>query len=89
MWSILMWLVIGLIAGALAKLIYPGRQGGGILATMLLGIVGSIVGAYLGNLIFNAGVLAGTPTVSGIIAAVVGAILVLFIWSMVARKRLQ
>jgi len=51
--SIIGWLVIGLIAGALAKLIMPGKDPGGIIVTLLLGIVGAILGGWLGGLIFG------------------------------------
>jgi uncharacterized membrane protein YeaQ/YmgE (transglycosylase-associated protein family) len=43
--NIIAWIVLGLLAGAIAKLIYPGRQGGGILSTMVLGIVGALLAA--------------------------------------------
>lgn len=88
MWAFLMWLVVGLVAGAIAKLIYPGRQGGGILGTMLLGIVGSLVGGFLGNLFFGVGDgVSGEPTIPGVVTAIVGALVVLFIWSMAVRRR--
>lgn len=45
--TIIAWLILGLLAGAIAKAIYPGAQGGGILSTMLLGIVGAFVGGSL------------------------------------------
>jgi uncharacterized membrane protein YeaQ/YmgE (transglycosylase-associated protein family) len=45
--NIIAWIVLGLLAGAIAKLIYPGRQGGGILTTMLLGIIGAFIGGSL------------------------------------------
>jgi uncharacterized membrane protein YeaQ/YmgE (transglycosylase-associated protein family) len=76
--SILTWLVLGLIAGALAKLIYPGHQGGGIFATIGLGILGALVGGWLGKAIF--GVSATGLSIPGIIAAVLGAMLLIFIW---------
>ena len=56
--GIIAWIVLGLIAGALAKLIYPGHQGGGILATMVLGIVGAflgLAGAVVGGVIGGLG----------------------------------
>ena len=49
--NIIAWIVLGLIAGAIGKAIYPGHQGGGILATMLLGIVGAFLGGSLFSLI--------------------------------------
>ncbi|MEB3887346.1 GlsB/YeaQ/YmgE family stress response membrane protein [Lyngbya sp. CCY1209] len=88
MWSILAWLALGLIAGALAKLIYPGDQGGGILATIGLGILGAFVGGFLGQLILGTGggAAAGVLSIPSIIFAVLGAILIIFIWGLVTRQ---
>ena len=80
--NILAWIVLGLIAGAIAKAIYPGRQGGGILSTMLLGIVGAFVGGLLYNLL-TTGTLALTAaglSIGGIVVSVLGAIVALFIY---------
>jgi uncharacterized membrane protein YeaQ/YmgE (transglycosylase-associated protein family) len=86
--AILAWIILGLIAGAIAKAIYPGHQGGGFLATTVLGIIGAVVGGFLGNLLLGVGgsALSGSLTISGIIFAVLGALLVLFIWGMVTRR---
>lgn len=87
--NILAWLVLGLIAGAIAKAIYPGHQGGGIFATMGLGILGALVGGWLGKLLFSssgaAAASAGVLSIPSIIFAVLGAILLIFIWGMVTR----
>lgn len=83
--GIVTWLVLGLIAGALAKLIYPGRQGGGILATMGLGILGSLVGGYIGHALLGAGATAGSLTIPGVIFAVLGAMVLIFIWGLITR----
>ena len=84
----LAWIVLGLIAGAIAKAIYPGHQGGGILATMLLGILGALVGGYLGNLLLgtSGGALAGAISLPSILFAVIGAIVLLFIWGLLTRR---
>lgn len=88
--NIIAWLILGLIAGAIAKAIYPGPQGGGILATIGLGIVGALVGGYLGQLLLpGAGASAasvGALTLPGIIFAVLGAIVVIFIWGLLTRR---
>lgn len=88
--NIIAWLVLGLIAGALAKLIYPGHQGGGIIATIALGILGAIVGGYLGQLLLGssgaAAASAGVLSIPGIIFAVLGAMLLIFIWGLVTRR---
>src|SRR5262245_15179678 len=53
--GILGWIVLGLIAGAIAKLILPGRQGGGWIVTLLLGIVGALLGGFIGSAVFGVG----------------------------------
>lgn len=81
--QILAWALLGLIAGAIAKAIYPGHQGGGILATMGLGIVGAIVGGFLGGILFGVG---SGLTIGGVIVSVLGAILVLFLYYALISK---
>jgi uncharacterized membrane protein YeaQ/YmgE (transglycosylase-associated protein family) len=86
--NILAWIVLGLIAGAIAKAIYPGHQGGGILGTILLGIIGAFVGGSLG-LFFSTGTLALTaPSLSipGIAIAVLGAIVAVFLWNLLTNR---
>lgn len=88
--EIISFVVLGLIAGALAKLIYPGNQGGGIFATILLGILGALFGGWLGqNLLGSpaaAGALAGTLTPGSILFAVLGAMLLIFLWGLFTRR---
>lgn len=90
MWGLLAWVVLGLIAGAIAKAIYPGHQGGGILATMILGILGALVGGWLGGVFFGGSVgtaaSVGALTLPSIIFAVIGAIVLLFIWGLLTRR---
>ena len=83
--TILAWIVLGLVAGAIAKALMPGRDPGGIIVTMLIGIVGAFLGGYLGNMITGAG-LNGFSLWS-IILAVVGAMLLLWIYRMTTRTR--
>ncbi len=90
MTGIIAWLVLGLIAGALAKLLYPGNQGGGIFSTIGLGILGAVVGGYLGQVLLGSGAAAsasvGAFSIGSIIFAVLGAMLLIFIWGLVARR---
>ena len=86
--NILAWIVLGLIAGAIAKALFPGRQGGGILGTMILGIVGAFVGGSLFSFL-TTGTLALTSaglSLGGIVVAVLGAIVALFIYYAVTRR---
>lgn len=84
MGTIIGYVVIGLLGGALAKLILPGRQGGGILATLALGIVGALLGGFLGGLIF--GVSYGNIfSLAGLITSIVGALIVLVIYGLIRR----
>jgi len=78
------WLIIGLIAGALARLIMPGRDPMGILATMLLGIVGSIIGGLVSFAIWP-NERGGIPR-AGLLLSILGAIVVLWIWRMIRRR---
>lgn len=72
--SIIGFIIVGLIAGFLARAIVPGDDSMGIIATIVLGMVGSLVGGFLGNLIFDQGL---DISAAGIIGSIIGAIIVL------------
>jgi uncharacterized membrane protein YeaQ/YmgE (transglycosylase-associated protein family) len=80
--EIISTLVLGLIAGALAKLIYPGTQGGGLFATVLLGIVGAFVGGQLAAFL---PFLAAVPF-ANLVTAVIGALILIFLWGLIFRR---
>ena len=81
--SILWMIIIGLIAGAIAKLIMPGRDPGGIVATILLGIAGSLVGGFLANML----AMGNGDRTAGIIGSIIGAIILLAIYRAIAGRR--
>lgn len=73
-------LIVGLIAGAVARLVIPGKQNLSILATIGIGVVGSFVGGFLGYLLFRSDRADGFFQPSGIIGSIIGAIIVLLLW---------
>ncbi|HLT26097.1 MAG TPA: GlsB/YeaQ/YmgE family stress response membrane protein [Zeimonas sp.] len=77
-------LIIGLIAGAIAKWMMPGRQGGGIIMTMILGVVGAFVATWIGQAV---GWYSQPGEGAGLIASVIGALIVLWIYGLVTRRR--
>ena len=82
--SIIGWIVLGLIAGAIAKAILPGRQGGGWIITIILGIVGALLGGFLGSVLFGVDINEFWSITTWLLA-IGGAILVLLIYGLVTR----
>ena len=83
--AIIFWIVVGLIAGALAKLIMPGDDPGGIIVTILLGIAGAFVGGLVFSLFGGAGVTGFN--LWSLLVATVGAIILLAIYRLIAGRR--
>jgi len=82
-YGILGWIVIGLLAGGIAKLLMPGRDPGGCIITILLGIAGALLAGFLGRAIGWYSENEG----AGFLAAIVGAFLILFIYRLVVTRR--
>ncbi len=82
--ALVVWIIVGLIAGALGKLIMPGRDPGGIIVTILLGMAGALVGGFItqGLLGFRGG-----GFISTIIVATIGAIILLALYRLIAGRR--
>ena len=83
--GILLWALFGLIAGAIARFLMPGKVPGGIIVTMLLGIVGAVVGGFIGAQL-GFGDISGFD-VRSMLLAVGGGVLVLFIYGLVTKGR--
>jgi uncharacterized membrane protein YeaQ/YmgE (transglycosylase-associated protein family) len=77
------WIVFGLIVGALAKLVMPGRDPGGIIVTMLLGIAGSMLGGFIGR----AAGWYGPGQAAGFLMSFLGAVVLLLLYRMIVRRR--
>ena len=76
--GILGWIVFGLVVGAIAKLLMPGRDPGGIIVTMVLGIVGALLGGFIGRELG----MYGTDESAGFVMALIGSVIVLAIYRM-------
>lgn len=80
------FIILGLIAGAIAKLILPGKQGGGWLATLVLGVIGAFLGGWIGGAIADVD-MSEFWSLTSWIWAIIGAIIVLVIWGFITNKR--
>jgi uncharacterized membrane protein YeaQ/YmgE (transglycosylase-associated protein family) len=82
MMGLLGWAIFGLIVGALAKLLMPGRDPGGIIVTMLIGIVGAVLGVWVGQAVG----MYGPEEPAGFIMSLLGAIVLLMLYRMFTRR---
>jgi uncharacterized membrane protein YeaQ/YmgE (transglycosylase-associated protein family) len=83
MTGVLGWILFGLVVGALAKLVMPGRDPGGIIVTILLGIVGAVLGGFVGRALG----FYGPDEAAGFLMSFLGAVILLVIYRMVAGRR--
>jgi uncharacterized membrane protein YeaQ/YmgE (transglycosylase-associated protein family) len=82
MFGVLSWIVFGLIVGAIAKLVMPGRDPGGIIVTILIGIVGALIGGFIGRALN----LYGPNEAAGWFMSIIGAVLLLFVYRKFAAR---
>jgi uncharacterized membrane protein YeaQ/YmgE (transglycosylase-associated protein family) len=86
--SIIGWIVLGLLAGVIAKSISPGAERAGIVVTTLLGIVGALLGGFLATALGLGDPIDEFFDVSTWLAAIVGALIIIFIWNAIHTRRL-
>ena len=86
--NIIAWIILGLLAGAIAKAIVPGRQGGGWVSTMLLGVVGAFIGGTLHTFTQTGTLQLSSPGLSipGVFVAVLGAIIAIFLYGLITHR---
>jgi uncharacterized membrane protein YeaQ/YmgE (transglycosylase-associated protein family) len=84
--GIIGFLLLGLIAGAIAKAILPGKQGGGWIATLVLGVVGALLGGFIGSAVFGVGI-DGFFDLGSWVLAIVGALIVLVIYGAIVGRK--
>ncbi|MDX3762754.1 GlsB/YeaQ/YmgE family stress response membrane protein [Streptomyces sp. AK02-04a] len=85
--GIIAWIIIGLLAGAIAKVLMPGKDAGGVIVTMLIGIVGGLLGGWLGKVILGVDSIDGFFDLSTWIAAIVGSLILLLLYRVVTGNR--
>jgi len=83
MFGVIGWIVFGLVVGALAKLVMPGRDPGGVILTMLLGVVGAVIGGWVGRAVG----MYGPNEPAGFLMSLLGAVLVLAVYRMAVGRR--
>lgn len=86
-WSFIWFLILGLFAGFIARILVPGRNHLGFWGTMLLGVIGSFVGGFLGYILFGYDKSQGAIQPAGVFGSIIGAIIVLLVWRAVDRRR--
>jgi len=82
------WIIVGLIAGAVARMIVPGEVGGGLLMDLVVGLVGAVLGGWIANAFFNtAGAGTGSGYIWSIIISILGAVVLLFLVRLFTGRR--
>jgi len=83
--GIISWIIFGLIAGAIAKFLTPGRDPGGCIVTIIIGIVGAMLGGWIATVLGYGGVM--RLDFRSFVVAILGSILLLFLWRMISGRR--
>lgn len=86
LWFIIQLIVIGLIAGAIARLLVPGKQNMSVGMTIVCGVIGSFIGGFLGYLIFHKDMSQGWFQPAGLIGSIIGAVIVVLIWTRMGNR---
>lgn len=88
--NIIAWVVLGLLAGAIAKAIVPGHQGGSWISTLVLGVIGAFIGGSLHSFIQTGTLQLAAPGLSipGVFVAVLGAIIAIYLYGLVAQRNI-
>ena len=81
--TIILWVVLGLVMGLLARAILPGEQKIGLIPTLIVGVIGSFVGGYIGKFL---GLSMGSINWQSLLAALVGSLIILIIYCLITRK---
>ncbi len=84
--GIIAFLILGLICAVIAKAVLPGRDPGGLLITLVIGVVGALLGGFLASALFGADPMDEFWDLSSWLTAIVGSIVVLLLWRLVARR---
>ncbi|MBS3909341.1 MAG: GlsB/YeaQ/YmgE family stress response membrane protein [Actinobacteria bacterium] len=82
--GILAWIVLGLVAGTIARLLVPGKQPGGCVTTIALGVAGALIGGYIGNTLTGEGI--SGINIWSIFLAIVGSVILIFVWTRLFGK---
>ncbi|MFD6880626.1 MULTISPECIES: GlsB/YeaQ/YmgE family stress response membrane protein [unclassified Streptomyces] len=85
--GILAWILIGLFAGLIAKALMPGRDPGGLIITILIGVAGGLLGGWLGKVIFGVDSIDGFFDVSTWIAAIIGSLILLVVYRLITGNK--
>lgn len=85
--NILFWIIVGIVAGALAKMVVPGEGPGGIIGDLIIGILGALVGGFIFGLFNKTGASAGMGYLWSTLVAFIGSVVLLFIFRAVTTRR--